>query len=220
MQSEFIKKLLRIRQQVDSEMILLLSPVVTRMPLPIRRYDDPFLPFGKAIIQATHDLVCGYCFDVPAYLAIGAAGAIALERTLSYVAGERLTILHGPFAGPAFARLTDENAFDSDAVTLIDAANLSAYLYRPDRSAFVSVTGTPEAAYVDALCRQGGIFWARAAEGDGHLSYGRFVTMTPTGTLVTLWLAGEEVLYAASGDDFTEHVRNALMAMKVNLSNG
>src|SRR4051812_25649910 len=95
-----------------------MSPRLTKMPLPMQRYDDPFLPFGKAIIAATQDLVCAYVFDLAAYLAIGAAGAVALERTIAFVGENNLTVLHAWFADSGY--ISAAEAFGVDAVTLAD----------------------------------------------------------------------------------------------------
>ena len=93
----------------DSDLALMLSPRLAQMPLPMQRYDDPFLPFGKAIIDATRDLVCAYVFDLAAYLALGAAGAVALERTIAYAGTDdaTVTILHAPFVGAAYVDAAD-----------------------------------------------------------------------------------------------------------------
>ena len=73
------------------------------MPYPMQRYDDPFLPYGRAVIDATSDIACAYVFDLAAYLSIGASGAIALERTIAYVPSPSLTILHGMFTRAEYA---------------------------------------------------------------------------------------------------------------------
>ena len=104
---------------------LLMSPRLTKMPLPMQRHDDPFLPFGKAIIAATQDLVCAYVFDLAAYLAIGAAGAVALERTIAFVGENNLTILHAWFAGSGYTSAAE--AFGVDAVTLADDGYIHDY---------------------------------------------------------------------------------------------
>lgn len=62
-----------------------IAPALDKLPAAVAKIDDPFLPLGKLIINTTADLVCAYVFHLSAYLAIGAAGAIALERTLAYV---------------------------------------------------------------------------------------------------------------------------------------
>ncbi|HVU09989.1 MAG TPA: hypothetical protein VHD90_01875 [Phototrophicaceae bacterium] len=113
------------KQQTGGNRGLLLNPRVTQLPLPIARFDDPFLPFGKAIISATHDLVCAYVFDLAAYLALGGAGAVALERTIAYAGDEAVTILHGPFTGTGYVEAAQ--AFGVDAVTLEDEINAEVY---------------------------------------------------------------------------------------------
>ena len=50
-----------------------LAPSLKNLPYSIQSYDDPFLPLGKAIIDATHELVCAYVFDLAAYLSLGAS---------------------------------------------------------------------------------------------------------------------------------------------------
>lgn len=171
-------------QAAQSEWLLYLRPQLTKMPLPIQRYDDPFLPFGKAIINATRDLVCGYMFDFAAYLTLGAAGAVALERTIAYAGadGETITILHAPFWGGAFARATGENAFNVDAVTLIDNADSSEYAAEG-----VATIPTADDSF-DA----------------GTLTYGSY----------NLRLMGDSVVYAGRGDDFADRVREAVHERK------
>jgi orotidine-5'-phosphate decarboxylase len=49
------------------------------------KWDEPILPFNKAIIDQTIDLVCAYKPNLGFYLQWGAAGVIALERTIAYI---------------------------------------------------------------------------------------------------------------------------------------
>jgi hypothetical protein len=109
--------------------LLLMNPVLTRMPLPMQRFDDPFLPFGRAIVEATRAHVGGYVFDFAAYLAIGAAGVVALERTIALLKGDSAlaAILHGPLWGPHYARAVSLDALALDAVTLCQAEDAAAY---------------------------------------------------------------------------------------------
>jgi hypothetical protein len=119
-----------------------LAPSLKNLPYSIQSYDDPFLPLGKAIIDATHELVCAYVFDLAAYLALGAAGAVALERTIAYVPGRIVKILHGPFATGDYAQAAFEEAFNVDAVTLIptlDRALIAAYLEQSHHGAIVNM---------------------------------------------------------------------------------
>jgi hypothetical protein len=198
MKTEFINKLERIRAACHSDQVLYFLPRITRMPLPIQRFDEPFLPFGKAIIDATRGLVCAYMFDLAAYLALGAAGAIALERTVDYAGNEAITILHGPFATSDFAVLTDESSFGVDAVTLVDSYDIDAYLERRDRGAFVVRKGFPR--MLDAPDRAG-LYWQ-----DANL----FTVRGTQGEVINMQLIGESALYAGHGDDFAEKTRQIL----------
>jgi hypothetical protein len=101
--------------------ILRLNPHVLRLPLAIQRYDDPFLPYGKAIVGATRDIVGAYMFDLASYLALGGAGAVALERTVDYVGGDIVTILHGAFSAPEYVVLCDVLSFGVDYITVTDS---------------------------------------------------------------------------------------------------
>jgi maltooligosyltrehalose synthase len=108
------------------------------MPLEIARYDDPFLPYSKAVIDAVRDRICVVIFDLAAYLAVGAAGAVALERAIAFARSDGTTcvVVHAPFASDAFAQSMSEAAFAADAVTVNDesvrsgfaAAHVGAYL--------------------------------------------------------------------------------------------
>lgn len=154
MLSDFRARLhLSIQGSKGSNLALWLAPRLSQLPLPIQRYDDPFLPFGKAVINATSELVAAYVFDLAAYLALGAAGAVALERTIAYVAGRAVTILHGPFVGDQYLPISDETAFNVDAVTLASPADFAAYTLRPERGAFVvqPIFAIEEIAFVRGL---------------------------------------------------------------------
>ncbi|MFQ3646826.1 MAG: hypothetical protein SNJ54_05755 [Anaerolineae bacterium] len=107
-----------IAQQKSKGLALHFCPRVVDLPLPMQRFDDPFLPYGKAVINASREHVSLYVFDVPSYLAIGAAGAVALERTIDFLNDEIPCVLHGPFGGAAFVKLLDKLAFGADALTI------------------------------------------------------------------------------------------------------
>ncbi|GAB4519131.1 MAG: hypothetical protein OHK0046_27680 [Anaerolineae bacterium] len=188
MQTQFLHKL----STQSSRVMLLLRPQMLRMPLPMKRHDDPFFPFGKAIIDATRDLVGGYMFDLAAYMRWGAAGAIALERTISYTLGEPLTVLHGPFTGAGYAEITDENAFGVDAltVTALDAA----YLARPDRSVLVMGAELP------------------AAAGVGCYDEAQGIILIQHDPVIRLAVLGDEIIYASAGDDYATKAREVLEA--------
>ncbi|MBK8026064.1 MAG: hypothetical protein IPK19_32930 [Chloroflexi bacterium] len=128
--SRYLNKLTAVQKDRRTTLGLMLRPHLLEMPLAIQRHDDPFLPFSKAVINVTRDLVCAYVFDLASYLAIGAAGAVALERSIAYARADMqtVTILHAPFATGDFATATGDTALAVDAVTLTPDADPSPYL--------------------------------------------------------------------------------------------
>jgi hypothetical protein len=200
MQAKFAQKLASIQRAKHSDIALLLAPRLPVMPLPMARYDDPFLPFGKAIIDATQDVVCAYMFDMAAYLAIGAAGAVALERTLAYVNADAIKILHMPFASSAYVQAVSENAFDVDAVTVTDVQFMQAYLQIPQMGGFVLINGA--SGNYDVA---GNVYWA-----DEDL----FTLINGDKDVLKMRLAGEKVLYSGYGEEFAAQVRTALEKMR------
>ncbi|MCA9937231.1 MAG: orotidine-5'-phosphate decarboxylase [Anaerolineales bacterium] len=81
----YLEKLKQAQDQNDSWLCIGLDPQPERLPAPSLRWDEPVLPFNKAIIDATLDLVCAYKPNLGFYLQWGAAGMIALERTIAYI---------------------------------------------------------------------------------------------------------------------------------------
>jgi hypothetical protein len=191
----FLEKLDQIQSETQSDLILVLRPEVMLMPLSVRIYDDPFFPFGKAIIQATRDLVVGYQFDFASYLRLGAAGAIALERTLSLITTERLAIIDGNFYDERFMSISDETAFISDAVTISHSQLLKTYCSREDRSAFVYTNDLND-----------------IPTGAGII-HGEKIQINNGDDLITLRLVGDDVIYADSGHEFTQTIRARLLAL-------
>lgn len=81
----YLEKLKAAQERNHSWLCVGLDPDPARMPLPAARWDEPVLPFNKAIIEATADLVCAYKPNLGFYLQWGAAGVIALERTIAFI---------------------------------------------------------------------------------------------------------------------------------------
>jgi hypothetical protein len=190
---EFVSKVQSIVESRTSKIVLLLSPVIEQMPLPIQRYDEPLLPFGKAMIDATRDVVCGYAFDLEAYLVPGAAGIIALERTINYVPDHVITILHGTFFTPSATSIMSKTGLNVDAVTV----------------GRVDLIGQQSAELQSRLLLVG----EQAAE------YGRFsveqwsVTVLDEGEAIQLQLVSYQDLDSSQGLDFAESAREALLAL-------
>jgi hypothetical protein len=195
---DFVTKLERLQQERQSDIALFLNPRPFLLPHPVQRYDDPYLPFGKAVIKATRDLVCAYVFDLGSYLGIGAAGAVALERTIAYAAQDTVTILHGPFSGVGFSAAADTTGFGVDALTLVNPVDMAFYLGNAPYAAFL-VTD------VDAIPVEGGIF----LEAEQKL-----LLRSLSGTAVKIRLTNDDVLYIDGTEDFAEKIRAAVEQMR------
>ncbi len=150
----FLEKLLAAQSHNRSWLCLGLDPVLAKMPLPLHKEDDPLLPFNKAMIDATADLVCAYKPNLAFYLAEGAAGLIALERTIAYIPDHIPIILDGKFGDiGSTAEMIARGAFEVwgvDAVTVnpyVGEDGVAPFLQRPDKAAFVLArTSNPGAA--------------------------------------------------------------------------
>lgn len=192
---DFVNKLERLRQE-RSDIILVLNPRPFLLPHPIQRYDDPYLPFGKAVIQATRPYVCGYMFDFASYLGMGAAGAVALERTVAYATQQSLTILHGPFTGTGYSAAMDSTGFGVDALTLTQPDDLPHYIAHAPYAGFVVGEGQPAA--------QGGLLTPD----------NRLLLRNASGDTITLRLTDDTVLYVGGQDDFADKIVAAVQAMQ------
>jgi len=193
---DFVAKLKRLHDE-RGNIALYLNPRPFLLPHPIQRYDDPYLPFGKAVIQATRPYVCAYVFDFAAYLGMGAAGAVALERTVAYAAQDSVTILHGPFTGTGYSAAMDSTGFDVDALTLTQDADMAHYLDNPPYAAFVIGQGNPPAT--------GGLY---------DQENQRLLLRDLEGAHLTLRVTDDTVLYAGGQDDFAEKIVASLQAMR------
>ena len=189
MWTKFLDTVKQAQAETGHNIILKLNPVFEMLPLPITRFDDPFLPFGKEVIQATQDLVCGYMFDMASYMAMAGAGAVALERTIRYVPKNRISILHGPFSGDGYSPMADVTGFGVDAITVSHTIWLDHYINHEPHAAF-AMEDNPTAV----IPEKGGIY---------HSSK---LWMKDT----TLRLTGNNVLYADKGVDYIDAIREAL----------
>jgi hypothetical protein len=131
----FLEKLMNA-EAVRSSFALYISPQMDKLPPEFQRYDDPFLPYMRSVYAATEDLVCAYVFGFASYLAIGAAGMIALERSIALAAKTHITILDARFATADYACVWGETALGCDAVTITTEAPLLPFQTRLDRQAF------------------------------------------------------------------------------------
>lgn len=139
----FWEKLRHAQQQRGSWLGIALDVLTAHTPLPVQPYDEPMLPFARAIVEATADLACAYVVNPAFYLAEGAAGMVALERIVRLIPEDAVLIFDGAFAGsahdaPAYARGAFE-AFRADAVTVAACASsaaLAPFLSARDKGVF------------------------------------------------------------------------------------
>ncbi|MGB9889107.1 MAG: orotidine-5'-phosphate decarboxylase, partial [Anaerolineae bacterium] len=149
----FLHRLRAAQERCRSWLCVGLDPVLEQIPEPVRRADDPLAVFGRAIVEATADLVCAYKPNLAFWLAYGTAGLRALQAVLEAVPEDTPVILDGKFGdiGPtaaAYARF----AFDTlqaDAVTVNPYLGLDGvrpFLERVDRGVFLLArTSNPSA---------------------------------------------------------------------------
>jgi orotidine-5'-phosphate decarboxylase len=81
--SAFTQQLARAWEKNDSLLCVGLDPEIERFPREIAGAPSPIFQFNKAIIDATHDLVCAYKPQFAHYAAYEAEDQ--LERTIEYV---------------------------------------------------------------------------------------------------------------------------------------
>lgn len=134
--NSFAQRVAAYQRSSQSKIVVRLAPTASRLPLAYLRFDDPALPYGRDVISATAGGVCGWVFDLSAYLAYGAAGIIALERTLALAVGQGITILHCAFAIPDYVGIQD-SPLKCDAVTVIDASLCPVYSQQSYTGVFV-----------------------------------------------------------------------------------
>jgi orotidine-5'-phosphate decarboxylase len=142
--TSFTEKLRAAQIANDSWVCVGLDPALERMPGPVLKYDDPFLPFLKTIVDATADLVCAFKPNLGFYLALGAPGIISLERIIAYIPDDIPVILDGKFndignTARAYAHGVF-NALGVDAVTVnsyLGEDGVAPFLADADRAAFI-----------------------------------------------------------------------------------
>ncbi|MCL4805531.1 MAG: orotidine-5'-phosphate decarboxylase [Anaerolineae bacterium] len=81
----YLEKLRAAQKKNNSWLCIGLDPQPGLLPLEAQRWDEPVLPFNRRIIEATADLVCAYKPNLGFYMQWGAAGVIALERTIAAI---------------------------------------------------------------------------------------------------------------------------------------
>jgi orotidine-5'-phosphate decarboxylase len=162
----YLDKLCAAQEKNDSWLCVGLDPDPARLRVDALKWDEPVLPFNRAIIDATIDLVCAYKPNLGFYLMWGAAGIIALERTIAYIPNHIPIILDcktgdiGHTQGAWAMGLFDE--WQVDAVTVNPFVGQEAVVpmigERPDNAIYILArTSNPAATQFqgDLLAREG-----------------------------------------------------------------
>jgi hypothetical protein len=218
----YTNRLRAAQEQQHSRLAVEIAPWAEKIPYPLQRYDDAFLPFSKAIIDATAEFCCAYVFNLAAYLSLGASGAVALERAIAYVPSPIIKILHAPFASPQYVRAVGESGFAVDAVTLVNIHPgvdlnqlrdlVTSFLKQPERGAYLYVlddeTGDPLLDAAEEL----------ETEFAGQLGtyswwHERGFYELENGDVITDW-HGDAVIYASRGDDYQKAMQEAALARR------
>lgn len=163
---DYLEKLKDVQNRNNSWLCVGLDPDPARLRVDVFKWDEPVLPFNKAIIEATADLVCAYKPNLGFYLQWGAAGIVALERTIAYIPDHIPVILDckagdiGHTQAAWAAGLFDE--WGVDAITVNPYVGAEAVLpmisQRPDKAVYILArTSNPSAMQFqgDLLQRQG-----------------------------------------------------------------
>lgn len=136
----------RMRER-DSLLCVGLDPDLDRLPAPMRAIADreeAIVRFLGGIVEATADLACAYKPNLGFFLAHGAAGIRALERTRALIPADVPVLLDAKIGdidstSAAYARgVFDE--WDFDALTInpyMGEDALAPFIDRPDRGVFI-----------------------------------------------------------------------------------
>ena len=184
----YLDKLRQAQQRNNSWLCLGLDPQPELLPVPALKWDEPLLPFNRAIIDATTDLVCAYKPNLGFYLQWGAAGVIALERTIAYIPDDIPVILDAKIGDIGHTQAAwGHGLFD---VWNVDAVTVNPYVGaeavrpllagRPEKAVYVLARTSNRGAqrFQGDLVTGGGLAaevlraaveWARP--GDGHCGF-------------------------------------------------
>ena len=147
----FAARLEEIQLRCNSLLCIGLDPDVRLLPSQFGSTPSAVLSFNKAIIDATHDLVCAYKLNLAFYEALGYQGWSILQQTRAAIPSSVLTIGDGKRAdiGTTSAKyataLFDDCGFDSVTVNpYLGLDSLEPFLERADRGVFVlALTSNP-----------------------------------------------------------------------------
>jgi orotidine-5'-phosphate decarboxylase len=168
----FIERLGRAWKNNDSLVCVGLDPDTSRFPKHIDALDEPIFEFNKAIIDATHDLVCAYKPQIAHYSAESAE--LELESTISYIKSTYpdvpviLDAKRGDIGSTAQMYATEAfERYAADAVTVnpyLGFDSLQPFLHYKDRGVILLCrTSNPGAADLQDLTVDGAPLYEKVA---------------------------------------------------------
>ncbi len=154
-ETRFFPQLAAIQEKQQTKLCIGLDPDLAQMPACI---EQSIFEFNKAIIDATHDLVCCYKPQIAHYAALGAEDA--LQETIEYIKRKNVPILldakRGDISSSA-QKYADEifGRYKADAVTINPYLGLDAmqpFLDYSDKGIFILCrTSNPGSADIQDL---------------------------------------------------------------------
>jgi len=184
----YLQKLRAAQETNQSWLCIGLDPQPELLPVEALKWDEPVLPFNRGIIEATADLVCAYKPNLGFYLQWGAAGVIALERTIAAIPSHIPVILDAKIGDIGHTQAAwGRGAFDEwgvDAITVNPFVGADAVrpllAGRPEKAVYVLArTSNPGAPQFQGALADGAGLSAEvlreagrwAGPGDGHCGF-------------------------------------------------
>ncbi|HXS15048.1 MAG TPA: orotidine-5'-phosphate decarboxylase [Candidatus Saccharimonadales bacterium] len=162
----FQQKLDKAVEKNNSLLCVGLDPVLEKLPQHLQKLGSPFFAFNKAIIDATHDVVCCYKPNSAFYEALGEKGIGELKKTCDYIKSQYpeipiiLDFKRGDIGNTnkAYAQFAFDY-LDVDAVTVqpyLGKEGLSEFLNKKDKGIFILCkTSNPGSGEFQNLAFQG-----------------------------------------------------------------
>ncbi len=142
-QHRFFDRVEELAKTRATRLCIGLDPDLERFPADIRASTEPVFEFNKAIIDATHDLVCCYKPQIAHYASLAAEDQ--LQKTIDYIKSKNIPVLLDAKRGDVGStaeKYAEElfERYDADAATVnpyLGFDSLEPYLDYADRGVFI-----------------------------------------------------------------------------------
>jgi hypothetical protein len=232
----FQERIRAAQRERQTSLCLSLDIVIADTPLPVLPADEPMLPFARAIIEATTDLVCAYQIRPIYFFAEGGSGMIALERIVRLIPPSTPLIVDMRLDDASDAALASRAAFyqyKGSAVTArqeipASTAQAIAGYDRGGQGVLAVFDGAPVAlsaawqGYSIAASRSADAAEARRLNPDGITLYQRAdeldrATARALAGPGSIFVVDRSVLYASRRMTIAEDARAAAMRLRERL---